>query len=63
MKYTICYLYYDLLNLYGDSGNVKALKNHLENQIQATFNCPTQSETQHHRGSPPIISKLDPQSL
>lgn len=32
MKYTICYLYYDLLNLYGDSGNVKALKNHLENQ-------------------------------
>lgn len=32
MKYTICYLYYDLLNLYGDSGNIKALKTHLENQ-------------------------------
>ena len=32
MKYTICYLYYDLLNLYGDNGNIKALKMHLENQ-------------------------------
>ena len=32
MKITIGYLYYDLLNLYGDSGNMKALKYHLEKQ-------------------------------
>lgn len=29
---TIGYLYYDLLNLYGESGNIKALKKALENQ-------------------------------
>ena len=32
MKITIGYLYYDLLNLYGDDGNIKALKYHLEEQ-------------------------------
>lgn len=32
MKIVIAYLYYDLLNLYGDSGNVKALYNHLKYQ-------------------------------
>lgn len=32
MKITIGYLYYDLLNLYGDSGNVKALIYHLKEQ-------------------------------
>lgn len=32
MKITIGYLYYDLLNLYGDSGNVKALEYHLKEQ-------------------------------
>lgn len=32
MKITIGYLYYDLLNLYGDEGNIKALKYHLEEQ-------------------------------
>lgn len=32
MKITIGYFYYDLLNLYGDSGNIKALKYHLEEQ-------------------------------
>ena len=30
MKITILYLYYDILNLYGESGNVKALKKYLE---------------------------------
>lgn len=30
MKITILYLYYDLLNLYGESGNVKVLKKILE---------------------------------
>lgn len=30
MTITITHLYYDLLNLYGESGNVKALKNYLE---------------------------------
>jgi lipid II isoglutaminyl synthase (glutamine-hydrolysing) len=30
MKITILYLYYDLLNLYGESGNVKVLKKSLE---------------------------------
>ena len=29
---TIGYLYYDLLNLYGDSGNMKTLLYHLEEQ-------------------------------
>ena len=32
MKITIGFLYYDLLNLYGDEGNIKALKYHLEEQ-------------------------------
>ena len=32
MKITIGYLYYDLLNLYGDSGNIKALEYHLKEQ-------------------------------
>lgn len=32
MKFTIAYLYYDLLNLYGENGNVKILKKQLENQ-------------------------------
>lgn len=32
MKIKIAHLYYDLMNLYGDSGNVKALKMQLENQ-------------------------------
>ena len=32
MKITIGHLYYDLLNLYGDSGNIKTLKYHLEEQ-------------------------------
>ena len=29
---TIAYLYYDILNLYGENGNIKALKKHLEEQ-------------------------------
>ena len=28
----IGYIYYDLLNLYGDDGNIKALKHRLTNQ-------------------------------
>lgn len=32
MKIVIAHLYYDLLNLYGENGNVKALKKYLENQ-------------------------------
>lgn len=32
MKLTIGYLYYDLLNLYGENGNIKILKKQLENQ-------------------------------
>ena len=32
MKITIGYLYHDLLNLYGDSGNIKALEYHLKEQ-------------------------------
>ena len=32
MKLTIGYLYYDLLNLYGESGNIKILKKQLEKQ-------------------------------
>ena len=32
MKITICYLYYDLLNLYGENGNIKALYKHITNQ-------------------------------
>ncbi len=31
MTITITHLYYDLLNLYGEQGNIKALKNYLEN--------------------------------
>lgn len=31
MKINILHLYYDLLNLYGESGNVKALKNYFKN--------------------------------
>lgn len=31
MKIKIAHLYYDLMNLYGESGNVAALKKHLEN--------------------------------
>lgn len=32
MKFTIAYLYYDLLNLYGENGNVKIIKKQLEEQ-------------------------------
>lgn len=32
MKITIGYLYFDLLNLYGDSGNIKTLEYHLKEQ-------------------------------
>lgn len=32
MKITIVHLYYDLMNLYGESGNIKALKKQLEDQ-------------------------------
>lgn len=32
MKITIGYLYYDLLNLYGENGNIKILKKQLEHQ-------------------------------
>lgn len=32
MKYVVAYLYYDLLNLYGDSGNIKALYHRLSKQ-------------------------------
>lgn len=32
MKISIGYLYYDLLNLYGENGNIKMLKKELENQ-------------------------------
>ena len=32
MKITIGYLYHDLLNLYGETGNIKTLKYHLEEQ-------------------------------
>lgn len=32
MKITIAHLYYDLLNLYGENGNIKILKQQLENQ-------------------------------
>ena len=28
----IAHLYYDLMNLYGDNGNIKAIKYQLENQ-------------------------------
>lgn len=39
MNITIAHLYYDLLNLYGESGNVKALKFALESQgIHTTIN-------------------------
>ena len=32
MKIKIAYLYYDLLNLYGDNGNIKALEKRIKNQ-------------------------------
>lgn len=32
MNITIAHLYYDLMNLYGENGNIKALKQQLENQ-------------------------------
>lgn len=32
MKVTIAHLYYDLLNLYGENGNIRALTKYLENQ-------------------------------
>lgn len=32
MKIKIAHLYYDLMNLYGENGNVRCLKKHLENQ-------------------------------
>lgn len=32
MKITIAYLYYDILNLYGESGNIKVLKKQFEDQ-------------------------------
>ena len=32
MKIVIAYLYYDLLNLYGETGNLKSLKLHLKSQ-------------------------------
>ena len=32
MKVKIAHLYYDLMNLYGDNGNIKAIKYQLENQ-------------------------------
>lgn len=32
MNLNICYLYYDLLNLYGENGNIKALIYHLKEQ-------------------------------
>lgn len=38
MKITIAHLYYDLMNLYGESGNIKALKQQLEHQdIEVTI--------------------------
>ena len=40
MKITIGYLYYDLLNLYGDSGNIKTSvkpQKQLDNQQLTTF--------------------------
>lgn len=30
MKVKIAHLYYDLMNLYGEQGNIIALKNHLK---------------------------------
>lgn len=30
MKLNICHLYYDILNLYGDNGNIRSMKNRLE---------------------------------
>ena len=42
MKITIGFLYYDLLNLYGDEGNIKALKYHLEEQdVKVEIKCMT----------------------
>ncbi|MEG0663797.1 MAG: glutamine amidotransferase, partial [Clostridia bacterium] len=31
MNITICHLYYDIMNLYGENGNFKVLCRHLEN--------------------------------
>lgn len=38
-------------------------KNYLEKQMQTTFDCLTLSETYHHRGSLPIVTKLDSKAL
>ena len=32
MEINIAYLYYDLLNLYGENGNILSLKKHIESQ-------------------------------
>ena len=32
MEFKIAHLYYDLMNLYGENGNIKALKKQLEEQ-------------------------------
>lgn len=46
MNITIAHLYYDLLNLYGESGNVKALKYSLESQgIHVTIKFATIGDT------------------
>ena len=34
MKISIMHLYYDILNLYGENGNIKALKKTLESFIE-----------------------------
>ncbi len=33
----IAYLAYDLMNLYGDSGNIKILKHHLKNNVEVSY--------------------------
>ena len=41
MKIKIAHLYYDLLNLYGEQGNILALKNAFENQnVKVEINLP-----------------------
>ena len=48
MKITIAHLYYDLCNLYGENGNVKALKYALESQgIDVTIQFLTINDTLH----------------
>ena len=37
MEIKILHLYYDLLNLYGEYGNVSALERYLENQLRDSF--------------------------